>query len=77
MVFVEFRSKFTKFRGNSWISNHVEQAFSTRFPMSSIGGRGGGGYFLEEPNNLPATGETADKVLQQKNGRGYQCVTGV
>ena len=38
MIFVEFRSKFRKFGGNSWISSQVYQAFSTGFPMSSMGG---------------------------------------
>ena len=38
MILVEFRSKFTKFWGNSWISSQAYQAFSTGFPMSSIGG---------------------------------------
>ena len=38
MVFVEFRSIFTKFWGNSWISSHAVQAFSAGFPMSSMGG---------------------------------------
>ena len=38
MIFVEFRSKFTTFWGNSWISSQAYQAFSTGFPMSSMGG---------------------------------------
>ena len=38
MVFVEFRSEFTKVLGNSWISSHAHQAFSTGFPMSSMRG---------------------------------------
>ena len=36
--FLEFRSKFTKFRGNSWNSSQVHWAFITGFPMSSMGG---------------------------------------
>ena len=38
MIFVEFWSKFTKFLGNPWISSQVYLAFSTGFPMLSIGG---------------------------------------
>ena len=37
MIFVEFRSKFTKFWGNLWISSQAYQAFSTGFPVSSMG----------------------------------------
>ena len=36
MIFVEFRSKCTKFWGNSWISSQALQAFSPGFPMSSM-----------------------------------------
>ena len=36
--FPGIRSKFTKLRGNSWISSHAHQAFTTRFPMSFMGG---------------------------------------
>ena len=38
MVVVEFQLKFTKFRGNLWISSHTHWAFLTGFPMSSMGG---------------------------------------
>ena len=37
MVFVELRSKFTNFWEKSWIFSHAHQAFSTGFPVSSIG----------------------------------------
>ena len=37
MVFVEFRSKFTKVLGNSWISSQAQGAFTTEFPMLSMG----------------------------------------
>ena len=33
MVFLEFRSKFTKFCGNSWISSQAHWAFTTGIPM--------------------------------------------
>ena len=42
MVFLEFQSKFTKFRGNSWNSSQSHPAFITGFPMSSMEGGGGG-----------------------------------
>ena len=37
MVFVEFRSKFTKFWRTSWTSRQARQAFTTGFPMLSMG----------------------------------------
>ena len=37
MVFLDFRSKFTKFCGNPWISSQAHWAFTTGFPMSSMG----------------------------------------
>ena len=46
MVFLEFRSKFTKFGGNSWNSSQALRAFITGFPVSSMGVCG---YFLEQP----------------------------
>ena len=47
MVFREFRSKFTKFWGNSWNSGHAHRAFCYR--ISDVV-HGGCGYFLEWPN---------------------------
>ena len=38
MILLEFRSKFTKCKGNSWNSSQAHRAFITGFPMSSIGG---------------------------------------
>ena len=43
MVFMEFRSKFAKIWGNSWISSQAHRAFTSGFPMSSMGGGVGWG----------------------------------
>ena len=36
MFSLEFRSIFTKFRGNSWNSSQAYQVFTTEFPVSSM-----------------------------------------
>ena len=38
MILMEFRSKFTKFWGNSWISSQAYKALPTGFPVSSMAG---------------------------------------